>query len=723
MRSVSRKLISIFLVLMMGIALLPVSTPAANGPAVSLEQAIQKVKQNFSIPAGFTEFSSSFRSTESRQMWSLNWTDKENREGSFSAELDAATGVITSMHIYKQDRQSTEIPAISMEQAQKLGMDLLKRLIPDRVGNLQFIPNQQIVPLWNGGQYELHWQRMANNIPVGDEGATIQISNVDGSITGYNLNWFDKSIPSEAKYISRQDAEKVFVSQQMLELQYLIPEIRLYAQGGQKNQAQLVYRLNHSSHGLIDAVAGEPIENQDQYGFYDKMGMGGAGENASKNSQEAVLSPQEKEEIERLLNLIPQEKAVSIIRQWIIIPADMQLTEANLSQDYQNPDLRSWNLSWSANASSKMSYRFINARVNAITGEVQSFYVESGDDSSLKPVLDRAGAEKIAKAFVHKIQPEKENSVRLEEQSLYPQEKMLPAQSSFQFTRLVNGIPCPNNGIQIVVDTRTKQIRSYNLDWPEVDFPAPDKVLGTEKAYNAYFKSEPLTLHYELIYPNTGVRSETSGEYKLVYSPRAIIQGLNSDMIDAVTGEALSWDGTPVADNPRPYTFTDIAGYFAEKEISMLGQAGIMTEYGTAFHPQEKIRLVTTLRAMFAARSYYDARSKTDEEIIREAVRNKWLKEEMKPDTMMTRELLSKLMVRMLDIEYVALMPEGTLKAPYQDFAAINTELKGYAALTWGLGIIKGNGIVFDPAHQITRGEAAAALVRTIKAAGQRNNY
>ena len=728
MRRGSRRVVSIMLMLLMVLALLPSSAmAAASAPAVSLEEAIQKVKQNFSIPPEYTEFTSSFRSRENHQIWSLSWTDKENREGSFTAEVDAATGVISSMHIYKQGRQTTEIPVISVAEAQNIGLNLLKRLIPDRVGQLQLTPNQQVTSLtdWQGGQYVLHWQRMANQIPVGDEGVTIQINYTDGDINSYDLDWSDKAIPGSTGAISSEEAIKVFSSNEMLELQYLVSPNRLLAQGDAKSQPKLIYRMVHSSGGLIDAMTGEPIDNQYPIGINDKAGMGSK-EKLSIVSKEAALSLQEQAEIERTLNLISQEKAVSAVRQWITIPSNARLEEANLYQDYEDPESRIWNLSWRTNTSGKTDYRYFNAQVNAVTGEIRSFYVDPGDTGEMTPVLNRAAAEKIAKDFLQKIQPEKQKSVRLEQdpdQVLYEKEVPLPSQWRFQFTRLENGIPCPGYGVQISVDSRNKGITSYNFDWPEMEFPAPDQVLGLEKASEKYLQNQPLTLHYEIIYPQTVIRTEASGEYKLVYSTQAENSAQQSDIIDAITGEGLAWDGRPVAQSPQPCTFTDIAGHFAEKEISMLGQAGIMTEYGAAFHPQEKISLVKVLRAMFAAQNSYYVSNKSDEEIMEEAVRNKWLKEDMKADTLVTTEMLSKLMVRMLDIEYIAQMSSPALQAPYQDFAGMNTELKGYAALTWGLGIIKGDGKNFYAAHQTTRGEAAAVLVRTLKVAGQRNNY
>lgn len=726
MKNRLRKGMSLLLTALMLFAILPAGALAAeNKPALSLEQAIQKVKQNFAIPAEYTEFTSGFRSSDSAQVWTLNWTDKENMKGSMNAEVDATTGVVTSMHIYRQGRQMTEIPAVSIEQAQQIGLDLMKKLIPDRVANLQYVPNQQIIPLtsWEGGQYELHWQRMANQVPVGNEGVTIQVSSSSGAVNSYNLNWSDKAIPAKSEYISAEQATAAFAANDMLELQYFVTPEYVIRSAGEKVKPRLVYRLTHTSGGVIDAVSGKPLDNQNIYGINDAVGMGSA-EKSMNAAAPADLSPQEQAEIEQTLNLISQEKAISIVKQWITLPANVQLQEANLYKDYQDPQKRIWNLSWRSDADVQ-TYSYVGAQVDAVSGELMNFYIDRRTSSEVKPTLDKAAAEKIARDFMSRIQPQKQNSVRLEKdlyQDMYAKEAGNPDQWQFMFTRLENNIPCPSHGIRITVDGRSKQVTSYNLTWPSLQFPDPAKVMNMDQAVQKYLQNQPLTLQYQLIYPQTTMRSEASGEYKLVYVPEPEVPARQSSIIDAVSGEPLSWDGTPVAEGLQPHAFTDIAGHFAEKEISMLGQAGIMTEYDTAFHPQEQIDLVTMLRAMIMAQNgYYSMNRMTDDEIIDQAVRSKWLKEKMDAKTVMTTGLLAQLMVRMLDVEFIAQMPNQALQAPYKDFSSLNADLKGYAALTWGLGIIKGDGVNFNASHQTTRGEAAAVLVRTLTTASQRN--
>ncbi|MBC7324836.1 MAG: S-layer homology domain-containing protein, partial [Moorella sp. (in: Bacteria)] len=151
-----------------------------------------------------------------------------------------------------------------------------------------------------------------------------------------------------------------------------------------------------------------------------------------------------------------------------------------------------------------------------------------------------------------------------------------------------------------------------------------------------------------------------------------------------------------------------------EKEINLLGQAGIFGEYGDAFHPNENVTVVSLLRAMLMARNgawgYTDLK---DEEILKRARDEKWLQEDLQGGATVSRETLAKFMIRFLNLERAARV-EGIYKVPYNDAASLSPGSLGYVALTWGLGIIRGSGSTFEPGHSVTRAEAAAALVRAM---------
>ncbi|MGB9905099.1 MAG: S-layer homology domain-containing protein, partial [Desulfotomaculales bacterium] len=249
------------------------------------------------------------------------------------------------------------------------------------------------------------------------------------------------------------------------------------------------------------------------------------------------------------------------------------------------------------------------------------------------------------------------------------------------------------------------------LDWSNLAFPAPEGILGTQRAADAFLQARPLTLSFTQVYDPSG-----PGEVRLVYQPLAAPGVAASDLLDARTGEFLDWTGKPLSQQRRVYRYNDIAGNFAEEEISLLGRAGLFGEYGSAFHPEEKVTAVSLLRAMLMAKGeFFDGAAPADQDVLRRARVRGWLKEELAPDDPVSRETLVKLLVRMLGLERAA-RAEGIYRVPYADAASLPPDALGYAALAWGLGFVKGDGTNFTPGHEVTRAEAAAALVRALRA-------
>ncbi|NLB18064.1 MAG: peptidase, partial [Syntrophomonadaceae bacterium] len=157
------------------------------------------------------------------------------------------------------------------------------------------------------------------------------------------------------------------------------------------------------------------------------------------------------------------------------------------------------------------------------------------------------------------------------------------------------------------------------------------------------------------------------------------------------------------------------AGNFAAREIELLGKSGLMTEYGEAFHPSEAINLADLMRAMLGIYQGPEMiRSLSDADAIKQAMAQGWLKEEMPPESTVTRSLMTQVLIRSLGLEYLAEIPE-IYQLPYRDANSIAENTRGYAALCWGLGIIRSDGVSFAPQQDITRAEAAAALVNSLR--------
>ncbi|MDA8227986.1 MAG: PepSY domain-containing protein, partial [Desulfitobacterium hafniense] len=99
---------------------------SSSKPVISLEQAVEIVKNNFSIPAEYSRFSSGYNDYNNRAVYSLNWDAIEEPHGSFRAEVDAKTGEIVNMNRWDGSKQTSfAIPVLSAGEAEKIAAELV----------------------------------------------------------------------------------------------------------------------------------------------------------------------------------------------------------------------------------------------------------------------------------------------------------------------------------------------------------------------------------------------------------------------------------------------------------------------------------------------------------------------------------------------------------------------------------------------------------------------
>jgi len=695
---------------------------SATSTTIPLEQSIQVVRDNFVVPTDFTEFKSSFSQSETGNLWYLVWSHPDPGRGNFTAQVDASTGEVISMNTWNPAvKPQSRIPAISWLEAQKIATDLLQRLIPNRMPYLVLIEDLETLPLTSDGPptYTINWRRIANQIPVEGIGAWVAVNAGNGQVEGYSLNWSPLSIPDPQGIIPAAGAVDRFEKEGLIKLQYVEPTVYVPMDTGlDQRQPRLVYRLDHPSGGALDAFTGDPVIPE-----YDLWYSGGAADGKGGAEQSAVpsapppLTPEEQAEIIKIAGLISSDQAAGIIMQWAKPGDGLVLRSANLDQDWQNPDRRIWSVSWSSGSSAGNGQNsYLYGRVDAKSGELLSFSlglpaaVQSGSG------LSRTSAQTRAADFLRRIQGDRFSQFKLDPNTPVNSSPVkLPTVSAvpnwvFHYIRMANGLDFPDNGADVTIDRSRGVITSYSLNWNYSELPSSAGVIGIDKATGVYLEAAPLELMYAPYY--SAAKNDTL--MHLVYKPQIPPGQPFFRMISAQTGELLDDSGKPVMAKARSHVFQDIAGNFAEREIALLGKAGLMTEYGDYFRPAEEAKLADLLRAMLGATAGLDSiRSLSDEDLIKQALAKGWLKETLPPDSKLSRASLSQLMVRYLGIDYLAALPD-IYRIPYRDSGVLEAELAGYTALCWGLGIIRGDGAYFRPQQIVSRAETAAALVRAL---------
>lgn len=694
-------------------------------PKVTLEKAILIVKANFEVPSEYTDFSSTYNTYDERQVWALRWSGTVERPGDFSAEVCAINGEILSMNHWRNSGKlsnTPSIPTITKLGAQEISDKLLTRLLGKRTEELKLIPSElEIIPLHNGPfNYSLQYVRLINGVPFLGNGVNVQVSSIDGHITSYNVNWNEVMAPKPKDAITIGEAQQAFLKAPLFELEYWFPGSFRPLAAGQKENALLIYQLKGQTGGAIDAFTGEPLRlNPGDWLMTDAYGSGGMGnakkERASIISDSAqVLTPEEQQEVERTAKLLKRDEAIEAVSRWIEIPDNLTLRSANLSADWRSNGKRIWSFEWNYTGLVKGegSYQHFSASVSATTGELYSLYSSSKQYGKTDVKFDRVASQKIAEDFLKKVQPDRFKQVVFDtENNLSDKIPEEPWNTqSFTYRRVVNGVVFSDNGMNASVDPVTGKITSYMLNWSELELPSVTGILGKDQAVASFLKARPLTLTYVRIYSNGMAR-----DLRLVYLP--VSEDRNSPIstiVDAKSGELLDYQGQPLEKGPKPYRFTDLAGVNGAPEIAALGQAGLFGDYGNTFKPQEEMRLTSLLRAMYLNRyGLWGNTGLTDSEIINKAKEEGWLKEDIKSGDSVNREILSKVLLRYIQLNKLAELKD-VYQIKFQDATEINPDALGYFALASSTGILKVEGQVLTPQAIVTRAEAAAALYRAL---------
>ncbi|MCL5056847.1 MAG: S-layer homology domain-containing protein [Actinobacteria bacterium] len=653
----------------------------------------------------------------------LSWNISGNRPGrmssrseGFHARVDAKTGEILNLWYEGSGPAGGEI--ISREKALTIAEGLARKLQPDRFGSMRLQDSQHSDRLSYSPAntlnltYSFYWERRANGMPVVDNGLGITVNALSGQVSSYSFNWKDNlELPPASAAISAKEASDKLMDEAGMQLAYYVPFSPNSPEGTPR--ASLVYRIN-SSNFVIDAQSGQvidylgrPLESARQFGSIPET----SGEMTPPSPGSERISP-----------VAALEKARRFFKE-IGYPGEVEQQGSGSGSGPMGRE-EYWTFR-PRNEEGRGGYAlYPSVGIEVFSGRVSQFH----SMEQLPGDPDRAGGKAItrdeavitAKNFIQKVEPELypylvlgENSTSLGKTPYY----------SLRFARVVNGIVFPQEGISITIGQNGK-ITSYNCDWHRVEFPTAKPVITADQASATWLAESPLKMTYFFPRDNNGKTLPV----RLVYQP----QYGGIDCIDAVTGDPLGWDGSPVTGTgARGYDFT---GSWAGQQLLLVAESGLLPP-PDGFSPGSPASRRDGIRLLMAAAglNYYDERQSgpafsdvtagdPDYAAIQRAVELEFIEKggQFLPGEPLDRRTLAAWLVNGLRYREVASIP-GLIESPFKDISELPLKDRNSIGLASGLGLLSGDGSGnFRPHDSVTWEELAAVAIKLSPRLGDR---
>lgn len=705
-----KKMIALFtiLTLLIGVFQIPGGVLAEEKPQITLKQAIEVAKTTLSLNTEGFEFNSSYIENQNGfNTWSLSWNKIKPVNENINISVDSKSGEIVSIGWYvPYEQPKSRIPKYTKAEALKAAQEWATKLQGEKfkLTKLRETQNQDYYSKFSD-VYAFEFVRMQDGIEVTPNTIMLQLDKNTLKIRNFYMTWDTQSLPDKAKAISLDKAKDLFKSKVGLELSYSF----IYDNPNTEPKAVLAYTLKNGNNP-IDAISGDILTNM--YRMYaGDMGMGGM---AEKTASAVPVTPQEQSVLDDNSKYITKEAAEQIFKQYIKLDENTKLERSNLYPGYQNVNA-TWNLEWKYISADGKLVKNISAQIDAVTKEFKSLYSynSNGNIEQGNTAVTKEQAKKLAEEFLLKVQPDKFSKSQLREST--NMNGIMPAYQngySFNYIRVENGIPCPTNSLSITINEYTGEIIAYNTNWLNITFPAPDKAITLDKAYETLFNNVKFGMEYTYHYPNANDYEKK--EIKLAYALEN-----RTILMDANSGNMLNYDGTP-AKPAEKLLYTDIKGNKAEDAINTLIEMGILVPENATFAPESNMLQKDLVKLIVnSLQDYYQMPlAKTENQYdsyYTEAIRRKLISEnEKNPDAIMTNQDIAKMIVRAMN--YGVLAERGNMfTANFKDASKIAPAYKGYMVIAAELGIIPAVNSYVYPTNTITRGDAAEIIVRYLK--------
>ena len=260
---------------------------------------------------------------------------------------------------------------------------------------------------------------------------------------------------------------------------------------------------------------------------------------------------------------ITEAQALAIVKRTFAIPSSYTMQNENYNQGQTGAG--SYNFSFQA----QNSVNSINVTVDAGTGAILNYYRNSPTQEgfSFPAPVSQAQAQIIALRWAKKLYPNLLPNVKSVPPSPQSQSLTTPTMYTFNFERVIGGIPAPFDGFTIVID-QNGNLSSASESWAAQGLPSVHAKISDPEAQQIYQKSLQLQLAYVQSYGSPGVSQNilayapTQQEQNQYYGSGSFggNQTIEAPVIDATTGSLLNSNGNSYSMTPHTAPQPLVAG-------------------------------------------------------------------------------------------------------------------------------------------------------------------
>jgi uncharacterized membrane protein YkoI len=631
-----------------------------------MEEIVANVKSRVGITDEYTDFSSSYYTSNNLTTYQLNWTlDEKSIEVTYNSD-----DVITSYGSYTTYGRGnkTSIPKISVEEAKKSAQDFIDKLNPSFKGEFIVSDIDNTTQALNG-DYFFNIERFKNNIRIYGNLGYISIDrNTGEALYMYITYTHIDEFADISNVISLEDAKEIYKDKLGLELVY-----KTYSED--KKIIIFPAYVKKDSRACINAVNGEVYSPPSRN--YSSASETAASSSSTYDSGlgNTELSKIEINELDKISGLISKEDIEAQIRNNKILHISGTLQSIRLNRNYYDNTKYIYQLSF------KNDESYIYVSVDAQTGEIIYY---NFDDNPNSEALDVANVKEYTDTIFNELAGDKKSEFQFEAVN----------DNTAVYRRFVNGAKVQNEKIYIIVD-KNGNLLYYKTDYStNIDFPPITDAISADEAADKMFEAVPYELCY---YADDSVDNKVTANAVYILS--------DDISVNPFTGKLVDYQNNEIKDNAKTYSYSDIENHYAKNQIETLGKFGIGFE-GDKFFPNEKITQRDFLYMLLAISDNHISQ-KSDDDLYNMAKYSNYITDEERDDNgEVTREYAAKLIIRFKGAENFAKYNDIYV-SPFNDV----TENKGYIALLSAMNIIKGDGSGnFYPKNSLTRAEAACLV-------------